>query len=88
MSAPRTCMAMQQRELPYLQLVHPVLTLGLLVRARFGFCSASPEALLAGSGGRGIVPIIETDAMRPTCALLGVDVWTCGCMWLAEAALG
>lgn len=34
--------------LPYLQLLHPVLTFGLLVRARFGFCAASAEASLAG----------------------------------------
>ena len=52
-----------------MQLLHPVLTLGLLVRARLGLCSASPEALLAGSGGSGIAPIIDTGAMRPMCVL-------------------
>ena len=36
----------------YLQLLHPVLTLGLLVRARFGLCSASPPPrALSGIGG-------------------------------------
>jgi hypothetical protein len=52
-----------QRELPYLQLLHPVLTFGLLVRARFGFCAASPEASPGSSACGGIAPVM--DAIAP-----------------------
>ena len=51
------------RELPYLQLLHPVLTFGLLVRARFGFWSPSPEALPVGRAWNGIAPIMDMDAI-------------------------
>lgn len=48
-----------------MQLVHPVLTFGLLVRARFGFWSASPAALPLGRPWSGIAPIMDRDSMRP-----------------------
>jgi hypothetical protein len=55
-----------QRELPYLQLVHPVLTFGLLVRARLGLGPESPEASPASPGGSacgGAAPVLN--AMAP-----------------------
>lgn len=48
-----------QWERPYLQLLQPVLTFGLLVRARLGFSPASPKPPLPGK-----------DAMAPKRAYL------------------
>jgi len=46
-STPSRQKAQSRKGAPYLQLLHPVLTLGLLVLARRGFCAASPELLPA-----------------------------------------
>lgn len=44
-----------------LQLLHPVLTLGLLVRARFGFCALSLALSTRLDAGGGRPPLIKSE---------------------------